>query len=212
MSIDDIIEARGIEEILHFTTNYGILGILDTKCLKARQRLNVDARLEYIFTPNAAVRSRDAAWLDYVNLSISRINTWFATSSGKWHRPQGVWWCVLAFKPEILNHSGVYFTTTNNIYSSVSRASGQAGLEAMFSPKIVQYNSNIVIRKDSCPSFFTTCEQAEVLYPGQIRTEYLKKIYVPSSEIEDQVAGQLSAVGHPLVDLEVRESLFNELY
>lgn len=212
MSVSDIIQERGITEILHFTTNSGVLGILDSRFLKARQRLNEDARLEYIFTPNAAVRTRDVAWLDYVNLSISRINTWFATSSGKWHRPKGVWWCVLAFKPEILSHPGVYFTTTNNIYSSVKRSRGDVGLEAMFSENITQYSTNVVNRKANTPASFTTCEQAEVLYPGQVSTEFLQKIYVPSSEIEDQVAGQLNAVGHPFVDLEVRQSLFSELY
>lgn len=212
MSIDNIIAKREILEVLHFTTNKGILGILDTKFLKARDRLNEDARLAYIFTPNASKRTRDIEWLDYVNLSVSRINTWFASSSGNWHRHSGIWWCVLSFSPEVLNHDGIVFTTTNNIYSSVIRNTGESGLEAMFAPRIVQYGNKSVTRTSKYAENHTTCEQAEVLYPGQVSTEFLKKIYVPNAEIEDQIAGQLIAVRHPPVEIEVRESLFTELY
>lgn len=67
MSVQEIVMLRGINEILHFTTNKGVLGILDSRALKARARLNGDARLEYIFQPNAAVRTRDEKYLDYVN-------------------------------------------------------------------------------------------------------------------------------------------------
>ncbi|MBY0446914.1 MAG: DarT ssDNA thymidine ADP-ribosyltransferase family protein, partial [Burkholderiales bacterium] len=137
MTIEEVLRERRITEILHFTTNTGILGILDTKQLKARDRLNDDARLEYIFTPNAKDRARDSNWHGYVNLSVSRINTWFATSSGNWHRHKGVWWCIVSFSPEILNHEGVIFTTTNNIYTSVKRAPKVDGFEAMFAQKVV---------------------------------------------------------------------------
>lgn len=206
------IAAKGIEEVLHFTTNRGLLGILDTGSLKARQRLNADARLEFIFTPNAANRTRDEAWLDYVNLSITRINTWFASRSKNWHQHQGIWWCVLSFDPIILQHDNVVFTTTNNIYTGVKRKSGTDGLEAMFGTRIVQYLSNIVVRDINLPLNCTTCEQAEVLYPGQVSTAFLKKIYVPNEEVADEVAGQLNAVRHALVDIEIRPSLFTELY
>ncbi|MBC3812752.1 DarT ssDNA thymidine ADP-ribosyltransferase family protein [Undibacterium aquatile] len=212
MTIDNIVRLREIEEILHFTTNTGILGILDTRLLKARNRLNVDARLEYIFTPNARVRNRDAAWLDHVNLSVSKINTSFATYSGNWHRDTNIWWCVLSFSPEILIHDGVVFTTTNNIYTSVKRGQGSDGFEAMFAQKIVQYNGKSIERDPNCPANHTTCEQAEILYPGELSTEFLRKIYVPNDDICDQIAGQLTAVNHRAIEIEIRESLFKELY
>lgn len=212
MSIQDTINTRNISEILHFTTNRGVLGILDTQLLKSRARLNTDARLEYIFKANAEDRSRDLAWLDYVNLSISRINKFFfERSAGNWHKYADLWWCILSFSPEILAHQGVIFTTTNNIYTSVRRAPEKEGLEAAFADKIKWYRDIVIFRDQALPENMTTCEQAEVLYPGQLSTQYLRKIYVPSEEIEDELVAQIGAVGHTHVPIEVCAPLFSKL-
>lgn len=210
--IEEIVESRGVKEILHFTTNKGVLGILDSKCVRARKRLDNDARLEYIFTPNAALRTRDKAWLDYVNLSVSRLNTeFFSVSARQWHAYKDFWWCVLAFSPEILSHEGVWFTTTNNIYTGVRRETGGVGLEGMFAREVVRWNANIVRRNDSMPRNFTTCEQAEVLYPGEILTKYLEHIYVANDEVADELAGQMSAVMHPELDIKIAPELFSAI-
>jgi len=212
VTISEIVNSRGIQEILHFTTNKGILGILDARALKARARLNSDARLEYIFQPNAADRGRDEDWLDYVNLSISRINHYFfQKSAGSWHKYKDLWWCVLSFTPEILEHDGVIFTTTNNIYSSVKRAPGAKGLGDAFAKTIVRWNRNIVTRPEDLPDNMTTCEQAEVLYPGELSTRYLRTIYVRSDETADELAGQIRAVNHYSVDIQVNAELFRDL-
>lgn len=210
MSVDQIVRDRGITEALHFTTNKGCLGVLATQSLKATQRLGEDKTLEFILQINAQDRSRDKAWLDYVNLSISRINTHFFRASGYKHKDEDLWWCILSFSPEILGHSGVYFTTTNNMYSGVKRAVGADGLTALFAPSIVQWHSSIETRKADLPSNMTTCVQAEVLYPGEVSTEFLRAIYVAEDAHADEVAGQIGAVGHCRVDIIVEPERFEE--
>ena len=210
MNVDQIVRDRGITEVLHFTTNKGCLGVLATQSLKARQRLGSDEALEYILQVNAPDRSRDREWHDYVNLSISRINTNFFRASGSWHRDEDLWWCILSFSPEILGHPGVYFATTNNMYSGVRRAMGADGLTALFAPSIVRWHSSIVIRKADLPPNMTTCVQAEALYPGEVSTEFLRTIYVADGAHADEVAGQMGAVGHRRVDIIVEPERFEE--
>ncbi|GHC37372.1 hypothetical protein GCM10010096_03560 [Alcaligenes pakistanensis] len=210
MSVGEIVLSRNITEVLHFTTNRGCLGVLAKQSLMARQRLAEDNTLEFILQVNAEDRSRDAAWHDYVNLSISRINTHFFNVSGHWHRDKDIWWCILSFSPEILEHSGVHFTTTNNMYSGVRRAVGAEGLNALFAPSIVQWHSSVVARKAGLPNHMTTCMQAEALYPGGVSTEFLRAIYVADDAHADEVAGQIGAVCHRKVDIIVEPNRFEE--
>src|SRR5262249_11051810 len=116
MNIRDVISRRRITEVLHFTTNNGLLGILATKAVKSRNRLPHDAQLEYLFLPNTDYR-KDTDWVDYVNLSVSRVNDRFLDWSRRRPRSEKLFWCILAFSPTILSHSGVHFATTNNIYT-----------------------------------------------------------------------------------------------
>lgn len=209
MTISSIIRNRGIKEILHFTTNEGLLGILHTKLLKSRERLPEDKQLEYIFKPNAVWR-KDTPWLDYINLSITRINAqFFEIVSEKWHKGRDIWWCVLSFDPIILTEDGVYFTTTNNIYTDVKRGRGADGLEALFASRISQWGNKFVIRDPQQPLNYTTCPQAEVLYPGELSTKCLNKIYVLKAEHDDEICGQLSGVCHPTVEVVVTPKVFN---
>ena len=212
MTIQDIIAARHIESVLHFTSNRGSLGVLAAGALKARRRLDADAQLKHIFYPNARDRSRDAAWHDYVNLSITRINEWFfQRSAGSWHKEQDFWWCILDFSPEILSHDGVVFTTTNNIYTGVSRGEGAAGLDALFAPQIVRWRGNVVTRQATDPPNFTTCSQAEVLYPGEVSTRFLQRVYVSQDKDGDELAGQIAMIGHPKVEILTRPELFEAI-
>ena len=91
MTIQDIIESRGIERIVHFTTNLGALGVLATRSLKARARLRDDELLANVAKLNAKDRSRDAKWHDFVNLSITNINTSFFGASTWEHRDKDYW-------------------------------------------------------------------------------------------------------------------------
>lgn len=209
MSLADMVAARGISELLHFTTNRGALGILASKAIKARARLATDTRLEKIFYPNAADRSRDSAWHDYVNLSVSSINeNFFSICSKHWHRDQDFWWAVFSMRPEVMFDDGVYFTTTNNMYSGVRRERGEIGFNALFDSKVVRWTGNIVARSSDMPNSFPTCNQAEVLYPGEISTEFLQRVYVLNEEYADELAGQISVAGHDAIEIVVSPELF----
>lgn len=207
MTILDLAHERGVREIVHFTTNKGLLGVLYTKTLRSRARLADDQRLEHILKLNSATR-KDTDWLDYVNLSVSQINAWFFSCSGRWHAYDDIWWAVLAFSPEILNHEGVVFASTNNIYTNVRRQEGEDGFQALFAPTITRWVGNVVDRHVSRPSYLTTCEQAEVLYPAEVSTEWLRRIYVRSEDHVDEVHAQIGAVGHRAVEVVVDASKF----
>ncbi len=208
MTIEEIIRKRKITEVMHFTTNRGLLGIFHSGSVKSRARLTADEQLEYIFKPNAAFR-KDAAWTDYVNLSISRINnSFYDVSADNWHRNEDLWWCILALSPEILHHKEVVFVTTNNIYTGAQRGKGAKALEALFAPKIVRWNNNVVVRPDKLPQRCTTCVQAEVLYPREIPTDFLRCVYVIKDEDADEVRGQLELTKHRVVDIIVSPNKF----
>jgi hypothetical protein len=189
-TIAEIIERRGIEEVLHFTTNKGFVGMLAVESLLARARLPEEKYLEHVYQPNAQYR-RDAGWVDYVNLSITRINTEFFGHSSRWHRHEDVWWCVVSVDPIIVTYDGVYFVTTNNTYSGKKRATGPDALEALFSPIVRRWAGNDVHRRPDAPENEPTCEQAEVLYPESISTDYLTAVYVATEAHADIVGTQL---------------------
>lgn len=183
-TIAEIVERRGIEEVLHFTTNHGLTGILAEGAVLSRERLPEHKYLEHVYAPNAPVR-KDVRWLGYVNLSISRINTEFFESSSRWYTNEDIWWCALAFSPEILSHEGVFFATTNNIYTNCQRATSGEGLEALFTNRIERWWGNVAVRESDTPDSWTTCHQAEVLYPRPLSTDHLLKVYVATGPHAD---------------------------
>lgn len=197
MNIKDLITAKKIEEVLHFTTNNGIVGILATGYLRSRFRLTEDQLLEHILFPNAATRPEEAShfdksenWLDYVNLSISEINSRYFQVSGRWHGAKNVWWGILVFDPVIIEHEGVYFASTNNSYNYCKRGQGVEGFNALFAPSIQCKVDWRILRKNRLDKL-PTCEQAEILYPEKISTQFLKKIYVANESDHDAVLGWL---------------------
>jgi hypothetical protein len=183
-SFGEVIAERDIQEVLHFTTNHGLTGILAEGAVLPRQRLPESKHLEHVYAPNATTR-KDRAYLDYVNLSISRINTEFFGHSTRWHAAEESWWCALAFDPVILEHEGVLFTTTNNIYTGCQRGAGVDGLQAMFAETITRWVGNYAQRTDGMPDNWTTCHQAEVLYPGPLSTDHLTRVYVATGPHAD---------------------------
>ncbi|MEU9773821.1 DarT ssDNA thymidine ADP-ribosyltransferase family protein [Streptomyces sp. NPDC047968] len=187
-TIDSIITSRGISEVLHFTTNLGLLGILGTAAILSRRRLPSEKYVEHIYTPNCSTR-KDHAWLDYVNLSISRINDSMFDASERWHEVDNVWWAALSFKAQILRDPGVYFTTTNNIYPSVRRGTGADGLNALFAEVVSGRYAQTMARVAMQPTFWTTDRQAEVLYPGRLSLDQLQRIYVREEHHSDDIIG-----------------------
>jgi len=211
MTVLNFIKDRGITEVLHFTTSNGILGILSKKALLSSKRLEQEALLQYILKKNCSFR-KDTAWLDYVNLSISKINhEFFRISSEKWHvGVEGIWWCVVSFKPEILAHEGVFFTTTNNIYTSNIRGEGEPSLSKLFEDEVRQYQTKKAYRNEDTPRNLPTCRQAEVLYPKMVSTDYLQKIYVMKGEHKDIIHGQLGIFPHKEVEVVVAPEIFRD--
>lgn len=208
MSVADVVAARGIGEVVHFTTNHGCLGTLYTNTLLSRARLQDDEMVKYLFAPNAELR-RDRAYLDHVSLSIGHINKkFFDTSSNSWHRHEPIFWCILSFNPNVLSDDGVEFATTNNMYTSVRRNFGEDGLNALYADSIELWTGNVIRRPAELPAKFTTCPQAEALYPRAVSTEHLERIYVRNATEQSEVIGFLKASFHRDVDVLVSPEKF----
>ena len=192
----DVIAAareRGITQVVHFTTVKGAVGVLASGSLMSRSRLPEESYLEYVYRPNAQMR-KDAAWLDYVNLSIERVNDWMFSTSTRWHAAEGNPWVVLSFDPVILGDPGVVFTTTNNIYPSCKRAEGLAGFSRMFDDVVLgRYNQRHErIAKELA---WTTDRQAEILYPFALSCQHLQRIDVQVDETGDTIKAALEILG-----------------
>ena len=208
MIVADIIAARQIDEVVHFTSSHGCLGTLFTKKLQSRRLLEGDEMVEYLFKPNSALR-KDPAYLDHVSLSISHINTQFYnTSSASWHRDEPIFWCILSFNPIILSDTGVEFATTNNIYTCVRRGFGAAGLEALYADQVARWRGNAVNRSPGLLACHPTCFQAEALYPSAISTDHMQRIYVRTQDDQSEVIGFLKATFHPDVDVVIAPEKF----
>lgn len=214
--IKEIVAARGITEIVHFTSNHGLVGSLEVGAVVSRRQLPAEKHLAYIAAPTSATRREAEAyfdknedWLDFVNLSISEINTsYFNFASTKWHVTGDRWWAILAFSPDILAHEGVYFATTNNIYDFVVRQPGARGLDNLFAQSIKRKGNWTALRRDRADAL-PTCEQAEVLYPKRLPLQYLEKIYVQNGDDHDRVSGWLNYYKRPNVQVLIDEAKFD---
>ncbi len=215
MTIASTVQQRGIAEVLHFTTNRGIIGTLATGALLSRHLLPKEKYLHHVLHVNAANRpeslhdfDKSQNWLDYVNLSISEINRRYFEFSSKWHKDSDIWWGILAFDPVIMTHEGVFFATTNNAYEPLCiREAGHAGLAQLFQD-LVQRKSGWIVSRRSRAAHLTTCEQAEVLYPQRVSVEYLRRIYVQEGEHQDQARGWLAEFDLRNVDVIINSAKF----
>ena len=189
-----LVEAQriGVEDVVHFTTTKGAVGILAARAVKSRRRLPQDQYLEYVYRPNADTR-KDPEWLDYVNLSVQRINDWMFDTSTHWHTTEDISWVVLSFAPQILAHPGVVFTTTNNIYPACMRAEGLGGFSRMFADEVRGRYGSLHNRADK-QSAWPTDRQAEVLYPGELSCDHLQRIDVQQEETEETIHGALGGL------------------
>lgn len=215
MTIFDTIRNRGISEVLHFTTNRGIIGVLATGALLSRYLLPQEKYLQHVLHVNAASRpesfhdfDKSQNWLDYVNLSISEINRRYFEVSSKWHKDSDIWWGILAFDPVILTHEGVFFATTNNAYEPLCiRQAGNSGLIKLFQ-EFVQRKSGWTVSRRGRAAHLTTCEQAEVLYPQRVSFDFLRAIYVQEGEHHDQARGWVTEFGLRHVDVIINPAKF----
>lgn len=214
MSLADLVRERGITEVLHFTTNEGLVGVLESGAVLPRSRLPKEKHLEYIYKPNCKIR-KDTAWLNFVNLSISWINPELFRISEGWHRERDIFWCILSFDSAILMHAGVHFATTNNMYSGVHRGVGEGGFLALFDTEVVQYVERsrglpikTALRPTTHPMRLPTCSQAEVLYPEALSLDHLKGVYAPSEDLAFRIHATASVVLGRDVEVWVYPDLF----
>lgn len=214
-NVDSVISDRGIKEVLHFTTENGLTGCCASNFVLSRAGLNADKYLSFIASPVSKERkeaestfNKDENWLDYVNLSVSEINSHYYNAARNWFKGEGAWWCILAFNPDILGHDKVYFATTNNIYTSVRRTKGAPGLKALFSSQIERWNRNVIVRRGR-EKHLPTCEQAEVLYPNKLSMQYLMKVYALNEEQASSINGTLKCFGFYDVDVIIDANKFN---
>ncbi len=215
MSIAEEIQRRGIQEVLHFTTNRGIVGTLAKGALLSRHRLPQEKYLEQVLHVNSATRPEAAEffdkslnWLDFVNLSISEINRRFFEFSTHWHKDTHIWWGILSFDPVVMTHNGVVLTTTNNSYEPYCvRQEGLDGLNLHFQPRVRRKNGWYAQRAGRA-LHLPTCEQAEVLYPGEVQTAHLRRIYVMEGDHHDQARGWLREFELPNVEVVINPAKF----
>ena len=202
----EVVTDLGIEEILHFTTEKGVLGALQEGKLLSRERVQGNPDLAFIFT--GVWPRRDPEWLDHVSLSLTKINKGLYRKAAA-NLPE-LWWAILSFQAEILDHPGVVFTTTNNVYEEVcERAEGAAGLRAMFGDQIPWgYYGSVKTRQASCPENQPTDSQAEVLYPQSISLEHLQRLYVPEDQHRSLVLAWCDVLEKPAPPILVAPDLF----
>ena len=184
---------RGITQVVHFTTVKGATGVLAKGAIQSRRRLPEEDYLEHVYQPNAKFR-KDKAWLDYVNLSITRINDWMFDHSVRWHAPEHNSWVVLVLDVELLGDPGVVFATTNNIYPSCHRYEGLEGFDALFAERVRGRYRREHTRAGKRPEW-PTDRQAEVLYPGEVPRSYLRRIDVQQGDVVDSIHGVLGGLG-----------------
>ena len=184
---------RGVEDVLHFTTVSGAVGVLAAKAVKSRKRLDKDQYLEHVYRPNARYR-KDQAWLDYVNLSVSRINDWMFDTAVRWHAADRNPWVVFAFSVELLGDPGVVFATTNNIYPACRRAEGVDGFNQLFAETVRGRHGDVHDREGKQANW-PTDRQAEVLYPGELPCKFLQRIDVQKEEAMETILGAVAGIG-----------------
>lgn len=210
-----LLEERGVAEIVHFTSNNGLVGSLQLHSLISRRALPKEKHLAYVAAPTASARAeaqeffnKDRDWLDFINMSISEINSSYFRFASKWHVNEDRWWVILSFCPTIATHDGVYFTTTNNIYDHVQRGHGELGFNALFVDNVRRKGPNWRAYRGDRPDRLPTCEQAELLYPSRLSLDFLRKIYVRSGENHDVVEGWLRYFKRDGVDVVIDPSKF----
>jgi hypothetical protein len=203
------VQDQGITEVLHFTTDSGLLGIAATGALLSRDGLCKERYLEYISIVNCPDRSRDARWTGHVSMSITKINHHMLRSSKRWHPGEEVWWSVLAFDVNLLGHPGVWFADSNNAYPITKRGTGVDGLAMLFADTVIWGYHNTPTPRASTPRNMPTHEQAEVLYPDRVPLQWLRRIYLPNEDNIDYVNGLPgSFMGLPRVPVECKPEVF----
>jgi hypothetical protein len=172
----------------------------------SREQVENDPDVAFIY--EGVWERKDPEWVDYVSLSVSRINLDLYQRS-RAHFPD-YWWAILSFDVAILDQEGVWFTTTNNIYPPCERGQGSAGFEAMFgSPIEWGYYGYRKVRRGDHLEHWPTDRAAEVLSPTRVSLDSLRKLYVPGEQHRRLVNAWSESFGKPSVPVEVNLEPFS---
>lgn len=148
--------------------------------LLSRKQVEDDPDIAFIY--EGIWERKDHAWVDHISLSVSRINVDLFERSRR-HFPD-FWWAVMSFDVEILDHEGVWFTTTNNIYEDVcKRGQGLEGFEALFRDSVAWGHYGSCRRRGpSHDDAWPTDRAAEILYPTRLPLDFLRTLYLPDRD------------------------------
>lgn len=208
--ISALIQERKITEVVHFTTNRGLLGILVQRLCKARALLAQDQYLESIYHENTKIRREAPQYWSYVNLSISEPNHRFLRiSSEDWWANEDLFWAVLSFDPVIMTHPGVLFAPGNMGYTGIIPVEGLPGAESLFADRVPAGFNKTMPRRDRAPDLPTN-PQAEVLYPQAVSSGHLQRIYVLTDEDAAKAEAIVSVSEHDEVDIIVDPVMFGK--
>jgi hypothetical protein len=200
MSVSDVARKRGIVEILHYTSDKGVLGTVVKDALLSRERVESDPEIAYIFRGIWDIKEPD--WADHISLSLSQVNIDLFKRARTKHPDR--WWAVMSFDIELLDHPGVHFATTNNSYPVCQRGEGVDGFEALFGRSIAWgRHGSVTHRRTDCDHALPTHYAAEVLYPGEIPIEHLRAVYVESPQQQHMIKAWCDAYGKPHLPVEI---------
>ena len=203
MTVAEAVAGRGVTELLHYTTQKGVLGTIASGAILSRAQLDGEEYLAHI--REAVWPRKDPAWIDHISLSMTSINYELFLQSRS-HYPE-LWWAVFSVSSAILEGSDAVFTTTNNIFPSVRRGRGLAGFEAMFAEEVVGKYGAIHTRAglaDNQPSD----RAAEVLYPVRIAMDAIQGVYVIEPDHRNMILAWCDAHDRPELSVEVRPDVF----
>jgi hypothetical protein len=210
MNIDQCLDERGVSKVLHFTTNLGIVGIINNGGIISRKALGTSEKANYIKLLNCPTW-KTPDWEDHISLSIERINKGFWAKSVGWHEKEPLFWVILEIDPSVLSHPGLSFSTTNSAYDTAIIEPGTAGLVKLYGHTVLdrnwnghQYKSQ---RHAGMPSAEPTSVQAEVLYPKSLPVSFIRWIHARTEEDANNLAGYTYALNSDL-EIKVSPSMF----
>jgi hypothetical protein len=208
-TIPDLVTARQIVEILHFTHHDGAFGILTTGVLLPNAEVKKEKRLESILKLNVDQR-KDPQWAGYNSMSITKPNLAFLQYSMNKHGTGVNWWCIFAFDPVILDHEDVVFVTGNNTWPRRRQGTGFTGLADMFADTVPGTYGSAITRDHSTPPNVPTSLEAEVLYKGPLRLSFMRHVYFAKQDHAYEFVAEARTLGVTLPDSAValRPELF----
>ena len=178
----DVIEKRGIECLIHFTTTSNLSSILENRELMSRKILESNDLAFDIIDPN---RYDDIK--QYINLSLSGPNTEMFKAKRRDYKDRN--WCVLKIDPKHIYDRETRFSYHNAAHT-VKLQDGISGdlsqFKKLFKQKLDITNSygtlNVVTRDTQLLPKYPTCVQAEILVKDSIPLESILEVCFESKE------------------------------